>query len=63
VHRGLSTRERVRLYCNALQRRMLKCVTYTLRLLNKIPPPTLRLFINLCTIAAIAIMGLALVTR
>jgi hypothetical protein len=38
-------------------------MTYMQRLLDKIPPPTLRLFINLSTIAAIAIMGLALVTH
>jgi len=63
VHRGFSTRERVRLSCNSLQRRTLRCVTYTQRLLNKIPPPTLPLFINLCAIAAIAIMGLALVAH
>jgi hypothetical protein len=37
-------------------------MTYTQRLLDKIPPPTLQLFINLSTIAAIA-MGLALVTH
>jgi hypothetical protein len=41
----------------------LKCVTYTQRLLNKIPPPSIRLFISLSTIAAIAVMGLALVAR
>jgi hypothetical protein len=38
-------------------------MTYTQRLLNKIPPPTIQLFISLSTIAAIAIMGLALVAR
>jgi hypothetical protein len=38
-------------------------MTYTQRLLNKIPPPSIWLFINLSTIAAIAIMGLALVAH
>jgi hypothetical protein len=63
VHRDLKTRERVCLSCNSLLRQTLDCMTYTQRLLNKIPPPTLRLFINLSTIAAIAIMGLALITH
>jgi len=60
---GLKTRERVCLFCNPLQRRTLKYMTYTQRLLNKIPPPTIQLFISLSTIAAIAIMGLALVAH
>jgi hypothetical protein len=38
-------------------------VTYTQRLLNKIPPPTLGLFINLSTIAAIVILLLALIAH
>jgi hypothetical protein len=38
-------------------------MTYTQRLLDKIPPPTLQLFVNLSTIAAIAVFGLALVTH
>jgi hypothetical protein len=63
VRRDLKTRERVCLSCNFLQRQTLDCMTYTQRLLNKIPPPTLRLFINLSTIAAIAIMGLALIAH
>jgi hypothetical protein len=62
-YRDLKTRERVCLSCNSSQRQTLDCMTYTQRLLNKIPPPTLWLFINLSTIAAIAIIGLALVTR
>jgi len=63
MHRDLKTRERVCLSCNSSQRQTLDCMTYMQRLLDKIPPPTLRLFINLSTIAAIAIMGLALVTH
>jgi len=38
-------------------------MTHTLRLLNKIPPPTFRLFVCLSIISAIGIMGLALVTH
>jgi len=45
------------------QRRMLKYMTYTQRFLGKIPPPTLRLFVSLSIIAAIAIMGLALIAH
>jgi hypothetical protein len=42
---------------------MLKYMTYTQRLLDKIPPPTIGLFVSLSIIAAIAIMGLALVAH
>jgi hypothetical protein len=56
------TRQRVRSSCNSSERRTLNCMTYTQRLLNKIPPPTIQLFISLSIIAAIAIIGFVLVT-
>jgi hypothetical protein len=43
--------------------RTLTCMTYAQRLLDKIPPPTLRLFVCLSLISAIGIIGLALVAN
>jgi hypothetical protein len=43
--------------------RTLMCMTYTQRLLDRIPRPTFRLFVCLSIIAAIGIMGLALVAN